>query len=148
MNIIWILKYLKVKRTDVIRQLDQKILVIKDLEAKMHNHEMKFEDYLKERDYEKDSINELEKKIETVQISQVKLDYGFEGEINKNKIEEINQEYIRNIEKLEKDKSDLANDSNLKNTMIADLETKIINNQRNSEEKIEKGTHNYDREKS
>ena len=74
------LEILDSEKSDVITQLDQKILVIKDLEAKMHNHEMKFEDYLKERDYEKDRIIGLQMEIETLQISQVKLDHGFKEE--------------------------------------------------------------------
>ena len=74
------LEILDSEKSDVITQLDQKILVIKDLEAKLQNYEMKFYDNLKERDYDKDIIIELRKKIETFKISQVKLNYGFEEE--------------------------------------------------------------------
>ena len=57
------LEILDSEKRDVITQLDQKILVIKDLEAEIQNYEMKFDDNLKERDYDKDRIIELEKKI-------------------------------------------------------------------------------------
>ena len=66
--------------------------------------------------------------------------------IHENKIEEINQEYIRNLETFEKEKSNTANDSDQKNIMIADLEKKIDNNQRISDENLKKVLHNYDQE--